>query len=248
MHFDIGLTSILGTRQEQQDELRCQQYDNQLLAAVCDGMGGMSNGHLASLTAIRQLFQLFEQKSPEMSMIDFFLQSVDMLDESVYALRKYMEDDGIPGTTLVSAAISGNMLNWLSVGDSRMYIIRGKEIVRITTDHNYYLQLKQELENGDISHAEYREKLCQGETLISYLGMGGIELMDRNTSPLPLQKDDIILLMSDGLYRSVSEQEMILIASPDLPAQEITDKLVLRSQNNSTNTQDNTSVIAIKML
>lgn len=48
----------------------------------------------------------------------------------------------------------------------------------------------------------------RGEALISYLGIGKIKLIDVNQNPFLLQEGDMILLCSDGLYKSFSDREI----------------------------------------
>lgn len=71
------------------------------------------------------------------SVPDWFLHCVDVMDESVCKIKDEHNDGVNPGTTVVAVYLSGGELYWLSVGDSRLYIIRGDEIVAATRDHNF---------------------------------------------------------------------------------------------------------------
>lgn len=247
MCFDVGKASFIGTRIEQQDSLLLLTEKERLLTAICDGMGGMEAGRRASMETVELLRQLYTKKPPDVSIPDFYLQSVDILDENVFGIKKRLQCDTGVGTTIVSVAIENDKLYWLSVGDSRLYIIREHEMICVTTDHNYYLLLNQALASGEITQEEYNREKIRGEHLISYIGVRGIEHMDLNRHPFYLRPGDILLLMSDGLYRCVTEKQMYESAQSFSSAQAVADQLILLSKSNSLKNQDNTTIIVIKM-
>ena len=246
--FDLAANSILGSREEQQDAFFYKKQKDTVLAVICDGMGGMADGAVASNMAINVLIEQYKKKPEEEPFFEFFLNIVDILDECVFRINQQSDDPMQSGTTLVAAGIQGDALYWLSVGDSRLYIIRGDEIVQVTRDQNYFLMLDEAYENGEISEEEYEEESVRGEALISYIGMGGIHVMDLNDTPLSLEDEDVILLMSDGLYRGVTEEEMMEIVQFSEDAKSMVAQLIALSQYNTADkSQDNTTVIAIKV-
>ena len=211
----IGAAMHIGARQYQQaalyvpkerqdDELKAKGY----LCVLCDGMGGMQGGELASSLCVSKLASDFYDKDEESSEQDFLRNEIIALDEAVGSLRGA---DGNPlhaGTTLSCAVIKDGLLHWASVGDSHIYIIRGTEMVQVTRDHNYYLELTQSVMDGCLSQAE-ADQHPQRECLISFVGMGGIKLMDINPRPFVLREGDIVVLCSDGLYRTLSDNEIL---------------------------------------
>ena len=84
---------------------------------------------------------------------------------------------------MVAAIVEKDELYWLSVGDSKIYIIRGEEIISVCREHNYRLTLDQRLEQGQLTQEEYAAEEYRAEALISYLGMGNVSLMDVNAQP-----------------------------------------------------------------
>lgn len=244
--FDLGQCSAIGTRDEQQDAFILLEDGNCVLAAVCDGMGGLHEGCRAAKTAAMTLEKLYQTKPREQSMNDFYAIAVDILDESVFGLRQDSANRRPSGTTIVSAGICGNLMHWLSVGDSRLYIVRDREIVCATTDHNYLLLLSNSLKSGEISFEEYKKEWENGEALVSYIGMGGVELVDCSRTPFALKQQDVVILTSDGLYRCVSDEEICYVVNKERSAQEIANQLVATAKKNSVYKQDNTTVIVIK--
>ncbi|MGN0465769.1 MAG: PP2C family protein-serine/threonine phosphatase [Lachnospiraceae bacterium] len=207
--LNICFSSIIGSRDYQQDSLEYRLREDEFLGAVCDGMGGMSGGELASQLAIKILMEQFDNAPYPISNIPLFLyQAAKKMDLAVADLE---DETGKPiqgGTTVVAVYIYKNKLYYMSVGDSKIYLIRNKKMVSITREHNYKLVLDQSLREKAISIEEYEEEIKRGEALISYLGMGNIKLIDINQNPFSLQKGDMVLLCSDGLYKSFSDREI----------------------------------------
>ena len=245
MNYTAAMKSIVGTREEQQD-CACYQVDGaRVFAVVCDGMGGLESGKTASLATITKLRELYEQKDPVEPFSAFFLSSVDILDELVHHLKDKNGQRLGAGTTLVAAAIEADRLFWLSVGDSRLYILRGTEFVQATRDHNYFLRLDQMKQENEIGEREYRSEATRGEALISFIGMGGIEVMDINHTPFSLQPNDTILLTTDGLYKALNDEEIArCLALPD--TEQAAGALIDTVNQKARTAQDNTTCIIIK--
>lgn len=207
--LNICFSSIIGSREYQQDRLEYRLREDEFLGAVCDGMGGMSGGELASQSAIEVLMEQFESMPYPISDIPLFLyQMAKKMDLVVANLEDETGKAIQGGTTVVAVYIYRGKLYYMSVGDSKIYVIRNKKMVSITREHNYKLVLDQSLRENAISREEYEEEIKRGEALISYLGMGNIKLIDVNQNPFILQDGDMVLLCSDGLYKSFSDREI----------------------------------------
>jgi len=243
--FDIGVKSFIGMREEQQDSLLVVSDVSNTLVAVCDGMGGLCAGKQASETAIVTLEKLFLGRNCDTTR-EFLLQVVEAMDESICALKAY-DSNTKAGTTVAAAMFADNLMFWLSVGDSRVYIIRDDEAVCVTTDHNYSYLLNKALLKGTISEQEYQQETVRGNALVSFLGMGGVELIDINSSPFVLKPDDTIILASDGLHQHISEKEFVLAIKENQGGQLIADRLIETIQRQNNTNQDNASVIVVRV-
>ena len=193
----VSSISLLGDRKSQQDTLDYRPIGLKMLAAVCDGMGGLNGGARASSEACRGFFEEWEQADilhgqPDLTAI------ARRLDRRVAALA---DRDGLPldgGSTLTAVVLFQNHLNWVSVGDSRIGLLRRGKLVWLNRLHNYRLELDEALAAGEISPAEYKQELPKGHALLSYLGCGGLPYID--CSRTDLEPDDLLLLCSDGFY------------------------------------------------
>lgn len=248
----IGKSSIIGRRDEQQDAIRVDNFysyieSGKAIAVLCDGMGGLTGGAKASRLCSSMVFDDFHNQPESFSIPVFYRNIILRADNEVKSLK---DDNGESilgaGTTLVSVIVEDGHLNWASVGDSRIYIVRGNEILCITTDHNYMMLLKERVKRGEITQ-EMAEKNPQKEALISYIGIGGVHYVDFNARPLSLSKGDYIILCSDGLYRSLSEEEIKeTVLSFEDDTQGAAYRLTLMAMNKNNKFQDNTSVVVLR--
>ena len=245
MPYTIAQQSIIGTREEQQDCCFAHCTETRAFAVVCDGMGGLGYGSRASAVAVAKLRELLEQAQRDEPMPAFFLRAVDILDECVVNLKNDKGEKCNAGTTIVAAAMEYNKLCWLSVGDSRLYILRGNEIVRATRDHNYFLSLKQMKQDAEINTLQFNQEAGKGEALISYIGMGGVQIMDINETPFQLLPGDILLLTTDGLTKALRDDEILAILRGNHLERELA-VLIEQATKKSTRFQDNTTCIAIQ--
>ena len=243
-----GMSSMLGTRESQQDSCYVESGPGgNAVGIVCDGMGGLSGGEIASQNAVKTFVEDFEEIRYETdNFYDFFRNEMVDIDIMISHLK---DDQGRylnAGTTLVAVSVTDGYLQWVSVGDSKIYVIRGNDMVCVTKEHNYFMLLNDRLLEGSITDVEYQKEARRGAALISYLGMGNVSLMDINPNPLQLLDGDIVLLCSDGLYKALSEDEIYAIVKKD-PAniEQTLQKLQSEAKNASVAAQDNTSIVML---
>ena len=197
---------IIGTRKRQEDSVGVEEKDGQILAVVCDGMGGLAGGERASAEAARRLLEDY-QDSHFTDAGQFLLEEAIKLDIIVHEMEDEERQRIGAGTTLAAVLVQKGKLHYVSVGDSRIYLMRGKEMVMLTEDQNYGLLLKRSLKNGTMSEEEFQRESKHADALISYIGMGGLRAVSYSgADPIQLEKGDKILLCSDGLYKSLTDE------------------------------------------
>lgn len=217
-----------------------------VFAAVCDGMGGMADGGRASSTAIHMFREGFEkiEKGPNIQIPTFFRQGIRSVDAVISQFPK--EAGKGSGTTLVAVIAENNRLYWASVGDSRIYILRGRDMIQVTRDHNYMLRLQQMVDNGQMTLQEAQAKK-QKEALISFLGIGNVTLMDINEQPFEMQFGDIVLLCSDGITKTLPDDQIRDIIKNDAVSMKEKAKILVEAAvRGNTHSQDNTSVAILQ--
>lgn len=236
----------LGTREIQQDTYTIKNQGNQILAIVCDGMGGMQAGERASQVAAEKMKNDFKSHAPIKNVPQFFQGEVQTLDDLVFSITDMKGRRLNAGTTIAAAILDNKKLFWLSIGDSEIFVVRENELVTVNVKHNYKLQLDEMLAEDKISLHAYTEEMIKGNQLISYLGMGGELLYDSNSQPLYLQKGDYICLCSDGVSNTISKTEILQLIHHHKDVNSIVEEMKLLIRNNRME-QDNATAILIKL-
>ncbi len=243
----VGVSSIMGTRKNQQDTVFGTYEEDVGIGIVCDGMGGLSGGERASALAAEALASAYFSAMPIDNYDQFFRNEAVRIDRMVAELTDETGRKLGGGTTMVAATIRDGKLYYLSVGDSKIYLIRKNNIQTLNRLHNYRMTMDAKLSEGKITLSEYKSQEKQAESLISYIGMGNVSLMDTNPEGDPLENMDIILLCSDGLYKILSDEEILNILMRNTfdmkkAANELTEASVKRRKRK----QDNTSVVLLQ--
>ena len=247
----IGTSSVIGRRKEQQDAIKSDSYysyaeDGRVISVLCDGMGGLVGGEKASALCSSIVYDTFHSDTKFPSVPIFYKSVIFQSDEEV-RMMKTDEGDQISGagTTLASVVIDNDKLYWASVGDSHIYIIRGNDILCITKEHNFLMLLNEKVKRGEITQEE-ADNNPKKEALISYIGIGGVHYVDMNGTGFQLLNGDHIVLCSDGLYRSISEEEIKqIVCDFGTESQQAAEALTSLALSKNLKNQDNTSVIVI---
>ena len=208
--------SIIGTRDYQQDAFYTCFNGETCMAVVCDGMGGAEHGEMASRCAIEMLAKDYDAMTGTEDPYHFLRNEALRMDKAVYELKDETGRRMDSGTTVVAVIVRNSKIWWLSVGDSRIYVVRKNQFSPVNKEHNYRYRLDQRLEEHVISREEYQAQAIQAEALISYIGMNGLELIDQNSRPFEMQHMDRFLLCSDGLIKALGEEKVkeILMKHP----------------------------------
>jgi serine/threonine protein phosphatase PrpC len=175
------------------------------LYVVCDGMGGMAAGEVASTTAVRNLLKAFDEESgasPDAPAEIRLRNAIHAANQSVHASAAGSEHLRGMGTTLVCACLDGNRINVGNVGDSRAYFLREGQCLQITQDHSVVAeQLRQGLITPEMAEvSEMRSIITRA--------VGVAEAVEPDLFAVDVREEDMVLLASDGLTRYVSEDEI----------------------------------------
>lgn len=176
------------------------------LALVADGMGGYEGGQEASRLAVETIRDVYDH-DPGPDPRDALLNGFRVAHERIrqYA-EAHPEFQGM-GTTCTALALNDLRLYYVHVGDSRLYLVRGNSISRLTKDHSYVGRL---VESG-ILNSEEAERHPQRHILTAALGAGGEVIADSPASPVALEIGDTLLLCTDGLWGLVHEPEILKV-------------------------------------
>jgi protein phosphatase len=189
-------------------------YDEELgIYAVCDGMGGMASGEVASSRAVAAIVNNFaDSASSGIPVSTRLLHAISAANQDVWENGQVPENKGM-GTTAVVAARDGDKLVFGNVGDSRAYIIQGGQCVQLTVDHSYVNEL---IRNGTLTIETAQTANLQGMENVITRALGAGAEVQPDFYSIDLVPGTAALLTTDGLTRYLLQDEIaaILNASP----------------------------------
>ena len=187
-----------------------------LLAVLCDGIGGHRAGEIAAEIAVNVITQRVAD-SDGSSPVDILFNAIQEASEVIYKSAQVDE----MGATVACAWVHGNQLYTATVGDSRIYLVRGGSIRQLSVDHTW---VQEALEMG-VLHPNQVNGHPNAHVIRRYLGSPEPPEVDlrmrlaRNEADsqavanqgVQLRPGDRLLLCSDGLTDLVSDSEILAI-------------------------------------
>lgn len=236
---DIGLV-----RTENQDNVWGEMLSPTACAAVlCDGMGGESEGGLASKLAVdliaERIKQNFTENMSRNSVRNLLITSIVAANNVVWDTAK-MHAHEVMGTTCVACIAFGGTAYIVNVGDSRGYQLftdDDSECIRqITKDHSHVREL---VDRGEITEEQARTHPKRNKITRA---IGAESDVTPDYFELPLSTGDMVLLCSDGLSAYGDDMDILDICFDSVP-EDCCDELVKYANNNGGH--DNVSVALI---
>lgn len=203
-----GLTDPGMVRAQNQDFYQIVKLGrDQLLAIVCDGMGGARSGNIASKMAAEVFVgevQRTVRGNMRQAQIDTMLNNaLELANKAVYEQSMLSEEYRGMGTTLVAAFFQKDTVTVANVGDSRAYLFNQSGVQNITTDHSLVELMVQ---RGELTREQAKNH--PGKNLITR-AVGTEQAVDCDLFRLHLTKGDCLLMCSDGLSNVMSDQEIL---------------------------------------
>jgi protein phosphatase len=223
--------------------------DNGVVLAVSDGMGGALAGEVASKMAVETVSQKFLDEDPEKTIApDNFNESLisKLYDATVYANylihhqgRTDAQYQGM-GATFTGAGITPQAVDLIQVGDSRAYLVRNSQIYQVTKDQSLVQQL---IDAGQIQPEEAETHTLKN-VILQALGAQN-EIFPVSARLLP-QRNDVLLLCSDGLSNKVSGTDMQKIILDNFDKLQIAAAQLVKEANERGG-EDNITLILVKL-
>lgn len=181
------------------------------LYAVADGMGGHASGQIASEIALKTITKSYYGDTSEdvdESLRTAFTRANAYINDTAQLVR---ERNGM-GTTCTAVVLREDRMYLAHVGDSRLYLIRDGRLRRVSEDHSW---VAEQVRRGALTEEE--AEMSPFRNVITR-SLGSSPDVEVDIADEPLQKDDILLLCSDGLSGYVRDDDILELASTWSPA------------------------------
>jgi len=248
----VGKTDLGLVRPGNEDYLHLDPGHN--VYAVCDGMGGHQAGEVASMTAAQTIAQAFgnyfDKLAADESLAldrtvppggDVLVKAIRLANRSIY--HRSLEEESLSGigTTVVAVAFEADMMSVAHVGYSRAYRLDKRELVPLTKDHSWLVEMQ---ESQHISEEEASSFVSKN---VITRALGVKDTVEVDYRLVRVKPGEIFILCSDGLCGFADNDEIFDVATRNrTDLDKMTRDLIQMA--NDRGGSDNVSVIAIQVL
>lgn len=247
-YTDIGIRKK--TNQDSMLILHAESSGHKILfTSVCDGMGGLAKGELASATMVRALSAWFSERFPVLlakgfSPDDIWDEWEKLVEYTNRAITNYAADNRTSlGTTCTALLLLDNLFYLMNVGDSRIYRL-SDNIYQLTKDQTV---VQREIDAGRMT---YEQALMDPNRSVLLQCIGATADVHPDYMSGVANQGDVFMLCCDGFRHVVTPQEFYqafhpaAMTSPQIMQEklkEITDLNIQRRED------DNISAILVKL-
>lgn len=234
--------SLVGNREENQDRVAAITGGPAALLLAVDGMGGHSDGARAAEVASEAVASAFRRvPQPLLDPQGFLHLAIGRAHEALVGLGARQPLESRPRATCAIALVQDGATWWAHVGDSRIYHLRGRQVLARTRDHSHVELLLQEglITEDEISAHPMRNYVesCIGGSR-SLPGMSVAR--SRRLAP-----GDVLLACTDGFWSGLLDEDLALLGS-EAPLHESLSLLVQQAVQNNRPHSDNCSAVALR--
>jgi PPM family protein phosphatase len=233
--------SRVGAREQNEDRVGHWSAPGATLLAVADGLGGHAHGEIAAQIAVNIFGTAFEaQARPRLADPPTFLAgAVDAAHAAILQEAQKRDYSDSPRTVIAACVVQDGHAYWTHIGDCRFYLVRKGRVLVRTHDHTVVQRLHDEgrIREGDMATHPFRNRLLQC--------LGGIQQPHPEWQEgEPLERDDILLVCSDGFWGPLDPHDMLRTLGSK-PLAEAIPALVELAERLAGAECDNVSVVAM---
>lgn len=198
-----AIESRIGGRSENQDYYGCRDTAIGTVIVVCDGMGGMQGGQVASMLAVNSILNSVEAEMPDADPADALFKAIRKANFDIIQTGTDNPNLYGMGTTVTALLLTPQCATVAYVGDSRVYQLRGRCKKFRTFDHSVVFEM---VKNGVLTEEQARLS-DQSNVILKALGI--FPEIDPDIYKLPYEKGDRFVLCSDGFWGCLPEKELL---------------------------------------
>lgn len=258
MRFEYATRGMQGQREEQEDAVGLWDHDQSplfdcaldgsapaLVIALADGMGGQAAGGVASRIACMTFMEVLGSTGGDIS-----ARMQDALREANEAIAHAVDVDATlktMGCTLVGLALDNNDLEWVSLGDTHLFLLRKGKLLLLNADQSGKPVLEKLVAAGRVSAEDARDDKANN-ILYAALTGGKTGSVDRSWWPFELAGDDILVAVTDGIDTLQHDEIAKACVGGALDPGKIAERLLAAVEAAGDAEQDNTTVCVVRVV
>jgi len=220
--IELGEDGSMGNKETQEVVSGAIQTDWGTVVVLAEGTGKARIGEKAALVTIKTFLDLFVGYDASTNIPYFFTQAFNQSNKKILELLQGKKG----GAAAAAIVVVQGFLHYASVGDLKIALMRGKELIAINTGHTMQTAAAKGFAHGLLNREEALA-ICQGKWGKSnFIGRDGFKNVELGEGPIQLKKSDVIILMNEGVYSSLSWVELEKILGQNESSQKMAEVII----------------------
>lgn len=196
--LEIAQEISIGQEEIQEDYGEVITTCNGTLAVMADGLGNNEAGRISSITSVKTIIKMFEEEGSKDRFPYFFKKAFNKANLEI--LKRVENDKG--GASVMAVAVTDNLLNYALAGDVMLAVFRNKELIKLSNGHTISELAQKEYYKGKLQKKEALYVIKERK-LLYYIGQEALGDIELSETPIKLNKNDIIVIMTKGVYEGL---------------------------------------------
>ena len=234
--FELGAASTLGSREVQQDYFGTKKVRSTLLMLMADGIG--ENGDSAAKLAVDTFRDLFNDKSAKEKPQYFFQRAANAANKKIVNTLEERQGE----SSMAAVIIKDAKFFYMLVGNSRIAVFRDGDLIPVSQGQTVDVLARHRYNEGKISKRETLALLNEHRRY-NVLGQDRFQEIEIFDKPLELQRDDLVVLMSEGVFNTLQWNEIEMALEKNSSAKESAREIISRVNRSPRVDKDNASIL-----
>ena len=190
--------SKTGDEEIQEDYFDIAKNKDATLVSMSDGLGKNEAGRISSIASVKTIEKMFLDEYSNEKINYFFYKSFNKVNHEI--IKRVEKNKG--GTSNLSIIIDKENLYYASLGNVMLALFRKNELIKLNESHCINEVAKREYYKGKIERIEALQVL-NNKKILYYLGQENFDNSKIEMENIKLEKNDLILIMSKGIYENI---------------------------------------------
>lgn len=242
LQVESAVYQTMGNKELQADRVQVYQNRAGVLAVVADGIGKSNTGQVCAQVATDTLIDRYEVYS-SLSQPDYFFRT------AFYEVNRRIQmtlEERKGGVNLGAVFIDNSHLYYALVGNIRIALYRGGELIPLSKGHTLDILAEQAWKDGKISRQQALWSI-EEKRQWNYVGMDGFSVIEIEEKPIATKAEDVVVLTTCGVFEELSWSEIEdILVKPATLQQKAEEMMAIIEQKESTQ-KENGSVVLVKV-
>ena len=235
-NYELGAAATLGTRTIQQDYFGVKNNNEVLLMLLADGIG--ANGEFAAKSAVDTFRDIFNDPRSIIKPQYFFKRAANAAHQKITNTLEERQGE----TSLSAVMVKGHQLFYMLIGNCRVTVFRNGDLIPVSEGQTIDVLAKHRYEEGKISKQETLA-LLEKHRRYNVLGQDSFQDIELLSKPITLKQNDMIILMSEGVFNTLRWVEIEEALSKHDSVQNLADNIINLVNKSPMVDKDNASIL-----